>query len=114
MPKASLKPPTLSSPPPAGPPPPVASPPPAPAEEKPIHKIQFGIVRGSIWKSGSQDKPILTLTLDRVVTDKAKNEHVSQVFESGDVKHLAKVTADCARWIEWQMNYLAGNGRHPQ
>jgi len=44
---------------------------------------------------------------DRVVTDKAKNEQVSQVFESTDVRHLSKVTAECARWIEWQLKRLA-------
>jgi hypothetical protein len=79
--------------------------PPAPAAEKPIHRIQLGIVRGSIWKSGLPEKPVYTLTLDRVVTDKARNEHVTQVFESSDVRHLAKVTRECAAWIEWQERY---------
>jgi len=81
--------------------------PPPPATEHPVHRIQFGIVRGSIWKSSDPDKPGFKLTLDRVVTDKAKNEQVSQVFESTDVRHLSKVTAECARWIEWQSNHIA-------
>jgi hypothetical protein len=105
MPKAAMKVPSA----PSAPSPTVAAQPiaPAPESEKPIHRIQVGIARGSIWKSGSPEKPVYTLTLDRVVTDRARNEHVTQVFESSDVRQLAKVTKECAAWIEWQERYFA-------
>ena len=97
MPKTALK---------ATPLPPL-NPPSPPVTEHPIHRIQFGLVRGSIWRAGTSDTAVYSLTLDRVVTDKAKNEQVSQLFKSADLRHLVKVTADCARWIEWQLKRLA-------
>ena len=97
MPKTALK---------ATPLPPL-NPPSLPVTDHPIHRIQFGLVRGSIWRAGTSDTAGYSLTLDRVVTDKAKSEQVSQAFESAHLRHLVKVTADCVRWIEWQLKRLA-------
>lgn len=96
MPKATTKPPPTLTP----------SPPVIPAD-KPAHRIQFGCVRGSIWRRDAKEGAEFSVTLDRVIFDKAKNEQVSNVYEDRDVRHLAKVASDCANWIEWQRRYLA-------
>jgi hypothetical protein len=88
----------------AKPPPPTSSP--RDESNKPVHVIRYGAVRGSIWKSESGGKVTFTLTVDRIVVDK-KAEHVTQVFESPDTRHLARVVSECAKWIEWQERYVA-------
>lgn len=76
----------------------------APEVSKPFHKIQFGLVRGSIWKHEASDRISFTLTVDRIVQATETSEELTQTFQSADMRNLAKVTADCARWIQWQEN----------
>ncbi len=68
---------------------------------RPTHTIQFGRVCGKIWVDESGGTPVFTLTVERVSADIT----TSTTFEAGDIRHLARVARDTARWIEWQQQY---------
>ena len=82
----------------------------SPVESKPVHLIHYGNVRGRIHRSESKPGMTHTMTCERVWRDSARNEHVSQIFESGDLRMLAKVAAECLHWIEWQEKMQASGG----
>jgi hypothetical protein len=82
----------------------------APVENRPVHVIHHGYVRGSIRRSESKRGMTHTVTCDRVWRDSAHQEHVSSTFESGDLRMLVKVAGECLQWIEWQEKMRASGG----
>jgi hypothetical protein len=77
------------------------------AKDRPFHTIRYGDARGQIWKSESEGHVSFTLTVDRCVRHKSGNDEVSHTFSAADVRHLAKVTLECRKWIDWQGQRLS-------
>lgn len=74
---------------------------------RPIHTFTHGRVCGKIWLDESDKTPAFTLTVERANPDSS----TSTTFEAADIRHLARVATDSAKWIEWQQQYRSQKPR---
>ena len=67
--------------------------------EKPIHEIMLGPVKGAIWKNQTKHGPKFTVSYQRVYKDKDDKWQTSGVFTSDGSLILAQVAQQCALWM---------------
>jgi hypothetical protein len=73
------------------------------SNNKPVAKINFGRVRGSIWANKTEEgKTFYTMTADSFYTDKNGNLKNTTSFSLSELLLLSKVADQAHTWISEQ------------
>ena len=72
------------------------------AGNKPVHKIRYGRITGTVWLNETERGPMYNVTMTRSYQDEQQNWHDSQSFGLGDLTVVAKVALDAHTWISAQ------------
>ncbi len=67
--------------------------------DKPVHEIILGAIKGAIWKNKTQNGSKFTVTYQRLYKDKDDKWQSSGVYNTEGSLILAQVAQQCALWM---------------